>query len=368
MDDIDLLVVGPTGGKAGGIGRYISEQLRYLDDRLSVDLFNTKTTSADGPVGLFRGFLDAVVDWARFPFRRRPDVVHIHTSHYLSFYLSSIYVLFAAYVWRTPVVVHVHGSSFDEFVRDASRPVAGFQSLVFGASDAVVVLSEYWREALSKRVSDRKLLVIPNAVAPEAYDPDFSTTPQHLVFVSTHYERKGIVELTDAVAKLYERGTEFRTTIAGSGPLSQYADDVADSFDDVEYVGYVSEAEKRRLLGQASVYALPTHAEGLPIAVLEAMAGGNAVVSTDVGSIPSVVDEDNGTLVSPGDVDALADALERILRDPEGTRRMGAESRRRVESSYAWSDVADELESLYGQLTGSLSRCSDLGENVTDGD
>jgi glycosyltransferase involved in cell wall biosynthesis len=368
MDDIDLLVVGPTGGKSGGIGRYISEQRARLDGRFSIDLFNTKTASADDAVGLLRGFVDAVLDWIQFPLRNRPDVVHVHTSHYLSFYLSSFYVLFAAYVWRRPVIVHVHGSSFDEFVSEAPTSVAALQSLVFGASDAVVVLSEYWRDVLSTRVSDRKIAVVPNAVSPEAYDPDLSTDPQHLVFVSAHIERKGIVELTEAVEKLHERGVDFRTTIAGTGPLSDHAADVADAFDDVEYVGYVSESEKRQLLSEASVYALPTYAEGLPIALLEAMAGGNAVVSTDVGSIPSVVDDENGAVVPPGDVDALSDALEQVLRDREGTRRKCAESRDRIESDYAWRDVADELAKLYERLIEPTSRPNRPDVEGTDGD
>jgi glycosyltransferase involved in cell wall biosynthesis len=352
MDDVDLLVVGPASARTGGIGRYVSEQLRHLDGRVSVRLFDSETTSADSPIGFLRGVLDGLRDWAAFPFRRRPDVVHVHTSHYLSFYLSSVYVLFAAYVWRSPVIVHVHGSSFDEFVEDAPWPVAALQSLVFGASDAVIVLSEYWRETLATRVADGKLVVIPNAVAPEEYDPEFSTDRQHLVFVSNHRARKGVVELTDAVAALHERGVEFRTTIAGSGPLSHHAAAVAAEFPDVEYVGYISEAEKRDLLSESTVYVLPTYAEGLPIAILEAMAGGNAIVSTTVGSISSVVDERNGALVPPGDTEALTDALEDVLRDREGTRERCRESRGRVESDYAWDDIAAELDGLYRRLIG----------------
>jgi glycosyltransferase involved in cell wall biosynthesis len=350
MRDTDVLVVGPTGGKTGGIGRYIADQLQLLDDRLSIRLFNSKTPSSDGPLGLARGFLHAVADWARFLFERPSDLVHVHTSHYFSFYLSSIYVLIAAYLWRTPVVLHVHGSSFDEFVSEASPLSAAVQSVVFGASDAVVVLSEYWRETLAQRVDESKLVVLPNAVDPGEYDPNVSADPQHLVYVSSHVERKGIAEATEAIDRLHDAGVEFETTIAGSGPLSEHAEAVAATYDDVEYVGYVSEAEKHDLLSEGSVYVLPTHAEGLPIAILEAMAGGNAVVSTDVGSIPSVVDDANGAVVPAGDVDALTTALSTILQDPETTSKMCQESRRRVEAEYAWDAVADQLVSLYARL------------------
>jgi len=349
MDDVDLLIVGPASGR-GGIAQYIGEQRRRLADRVAVRTFDNATPAADSPAGFVLGALATVAGWLRFPFRRRPEVVHLHTSHYYSFYLSAAYVLFAALVWRVPVVVHVHGSSFDEFVADASPPVAALQRLVFGSSDAVVVLSEYWRERLAVRVPERKLVVRPNAVAPERYDPDRSSDRPHLAFVSEHTERKGIVETADAIGRLKADGVDFRATIAGSGPLSDRAEAVAAEHEGVEYVGYLPEDGKRELLGAATVYVLPTYAEGLPIAVLEAMAGGNAVVSTDVGSIPSVVDGENGALVPPGDVDALTAALERLLTDPEAVGAMGRVSRERVEEGYAWDALADDLVALYGRL------------------
>jgi glycosyltransferase involved in cell wall biosynthesis len=350
MTDIDLLVVGPTGGKSGGIGRYISEQMDHLDGRLSISLYNTKTTSSDTAFGFVLGVCSAILDWLRFPFRDKPNVVHVHTSHYFSFYLSSLYVLFAAYVWQIPVVLHVHGSSFDEFVQDAPIPVAIFQSIVFEASDAVIVLSDYWRKALSERVSDQKVVVLPNAVNIDEYDPQYSTESQQVVFVSTHIERKGIVEMTDSVGSLLEQGLTFDTTIAGTGPLSHHAEELAATYEDVDYIGYVSEQNKRALLDRATIYVLPTYAEGLPIAILEAMAGGNAIVTTNVGSIPSAVDETNGRLVTPGDVEALTEALQELITDPRRTRRMCETSRDRVETEYAWVDIAEDLEALYRRL------------------
>jgi glycosyltransferase involved in cell wall biosynthesis len=356
MKTLRVLVVGPAQRQSGGIARYISEQRRQLAGHVTVDLFDTDTGPVDGPLDLLRGGLTGLSGWARFTRCRRPDVVHVHSSHYRSFYLSSFYVLYAASVWNCPVVLHVHGSSFDEFVRDASGPVAAFQSLVLDAADTVVVLSDYWKDVLAARVDEHKLAVLPNAVVHDEYDPvetvsstDGSSVP-HVAFVSNHVERKGIRETVEAVAALYDRGFEFRTTIAGAGPLSAHAEDLAARYEDVEYVGFVSEADKRRLLCESSIYVLPTYAEGLPIAILEAMAGGNAIVSTTVGSIPTIVDDENGVLVPPGDADALTDGLARLLTDAETTRRMGRTSRQRVVADYSWDGMTEELVALYERL------------------
>ena len=347
-----VLVVGPAGYRTegtGGIGRYIAEQRRYLEDRVSLDVVDTAVRTPERPVEYLRTAVTLLFVWLGFLARRRPDVVHVHTSHSFSFYISAPYVLVAGLVWRRPVILHVHGSSFDAFVEDASAPAARFQRAVFDACTAVVALSEHWREVLSARVPPERIVVIPNAVDPDEYDPDPEADPPHLVFVSNHIERKGIVEVTTAIDELRDAGVRFRATIAGSGPLSDHAEAVADAHDGVEYVGFVSEERKRELLSEGSVYVLPTRAEGLPIAVLEAMAGANAIVSTDVGGIPSIVDEANGALVAPGDASALTDALGTLLADQETTERMGRVSRRRIESSYAWPDVVDRLLSLYAR-------------------
>ncbi|ELZ46316.1 glycosyltransferase [Halorubrum coriense DSM 10284] len=357
-----VLVVGPAGYRTegtGGIGRYIAEQRRYLEDRVSLNVVDTAVRTPERPVEYLRTAVTVLLVWLGFLARRRPDVVHVHTSHSFSFYLSAPYVLVARLLWRRPVILHVHGSSFDAFIEDASVPAARFQRAVFDACTAVVALSEQWREVLSARVPPERIAVIPNAVDPDQYDPDPVADPPHLVFVSNHIRRKGIVEVTRAIGELRDAGVWFRATIAGSGPLSDHAEAVADAHDGVEYVGFVSEERKRDLLSEGSVYVLPTSAEGLPIAVLEAMAGANAIVSTDVGGIPSIVDEANGALVAPGDGRTLTDALGTLLADPETTERMGRVSRRRIEESYAWPDVVEELLSLYARALDGAAATAD---------
>ncbi|MFB6159820.1 MAG: glycosyltransferase family 4 protein [Haloferacaceae archaeon] len=351
MDDTELLIVGTLGG--GGIHRYVEEQYDKLHTELDAEVYDMYSDSTgQGVRWLLRSLL--LSGWAAlaFPFRSPPDVVHVHTSHGLSFYRAAVYALFAAHVWRRPLVVHVHGSSFDEFVRTDSRAVRRLQRAVFDASDRIVVLSPYWKRVLSDRTAEEKIRVLPNAVEPERYDPSFDVSPPHVVFVSNMIERKGIRELTAAVDRVADRvETPVRVSIAGSGPLSHLPEDLAARREGVEYLGYVSEAEKRELLGEASIFALPTYAEGLPIAMLEGMAGGNAVVTTAVGSIPEVIGPENGLLVEPGDEEELADALETLVRSPERVESMARRNRTAACETYSWRSVSGDLLDLYAELT-----------------
>lgn len=352
--DATVLLVGTLGG--GGIHRYVEEQCRHLAGHLDVDVYDMYSEPKGSGVAWFvRSLALAALAALRFPFRRRPDVVHVHTSQRYSFVRAAFYALFAAHIWRRPVVLHVHGSAFDDFVETGTSPAGRLldrlQSAVFDACDAVVVLSPYWKRTLADDVGDGKLVVLPNAVVPGEYDPSYGGRPPTLVFVSNLVGRKGVAELVGALETLLAReDLDFRAHVAGTGPRRGTVEALAAAHDAVEYHGYVSEPDKRALLSAGSVYALPAHAEGLPIAMLEGMAGGNAVVATAVGAIPEVVGPENGLLVEPGDEAALADALAALLADPARAERMGRANRAAVEERYSWAAATESLLALYARV------------------
>jgi len=342
-----VLLVGTFGG--GGVHHYVEEQAERLEPYADVEPYDMGMPPVDaGRTRFLQGLVYGLLAALRFPFRDPPDIVHVHTSHRFSFYRASVYVFVAKYLWGVPVILHVHGSGFDEFVDTDALAVAELQRRVFRASDEVVVLSPYWRDVVARRTDPAKVRVLPNAVEPDRYPDPTPADDAHVVFVSNLVERKGVTELVAAVDALLDRCPgEARVTIAGDGPLVDEVERLAADRDAVTYLGYVSEKRKRDLLCSGSVYVLPTYAEGLPIAMLEGMAGGNAVVSTAVGSIPEVVDADNGILVDPGDVDALAAALTALATDPDRRARLALHNRATVEERYAWDRVVDELLAMY---------------------
>jgi glycosyltransferase involved in cell wall biosynthesis len=343
--ETQLLIVGTQG--RGGIGQYIREQYRHLAGKLRVATHDIGDVSTDGIRSFIISVLGVLLNVFIFIIRSLPDIVHVHTSHRFSFYRAGFYVLFAAHIWNRPVVLHIHGSSFDSFVSTKSTPIRSYQSAVFDAADEIIVLSEYWRETLKPHTDEEKLSVIPNAVDMGDYTPLYRSDTPHIVFISNLIKSKGIAELATAVNDLSLSNHEFRVSIAGKGPLSNQAETLAADHDNVEYLGYISEREKQELLSKSSIFVLPSYAEGLPIAMLEAMAGGNAIVSTPVGSIPEVIGKENGVLVEPGDTDQLADALAELIVSPERIVVMGQANRETVEREYTWSGVTEKLLQAY---------------------
>ena len=343
-----VLLIGTRGG--GGIHHYLDEQAERLSDRVDVSTYDMYSAPGDGALHAVETFLHSLLAGLLFPVRQSPDVdvVHVHTSHGFSFYRASFYVLYAARVWQTPVLIHVHGSSFDAFVETDSRVVAAIQLFVFSHADRVIVLSAYWENALADVVDEDLLTVVPNAVDPDLYEPVYNANPLHVVFVSNLIPRKGVPELCEAIDRLVERAdAPLEVTIGGKGPLESDVRSLAARHENVEYKGYLSETRKRELLSRGSVFVLPSHAENMPIAILEAMAGGTAVLSTTVGAIPEVVTEDGGILVDPGDVDGLVRGFTYLLESPARTAEMGRHNRRLVEEEYAWGGVVDRLLRIY---------------------
>jgi glycosyltransferase involved in cell wall biosynthesis len=357
--DFRLLVVGACRRDTGGVSQYVNGLVCHLDEEVVVEPHSTssppgKSATDDGVLRKYRWVARAVVSavWTFLRFTRRssPDVVHVHASSRLSFYRESLYVVYAALVWRRPVLLHVHGSDFDAFLRECGPVRSWYVRRVMGLCDSVVALSSYWADVIEAETGIEHTAVVPNPVDSESF-PDGDGDGVHVVYVSNLIERKGVAEFATAVRRVADRaGPEFEVSVAGEGPEADRVEKLAADLDAVTYHGYVSEERKRELLGSGSIYVLPSYAEGLPIALLEGMAGGNAVVSTTVGAIPEVVDEESGILIPPVDVDELTAALEELRRADERRRAMARRNRKLVRSEYTWDRVTDALRAEYDRV------------------
>lgn len=347
MNESRLLLVGPSQVTTGGVSQYLIGQAKQLPDQFEITVHDNGSREGAGLVWLLQAVFVSLRQALAYTLRSPPDIAHIHTSDGLAFYRASFYVLFTSLVWRRPVILHIHGSSFDEFVTNRTVISELVQRLVFRHADRTIVLSKYWMDIIERETCAEQIHVLPNAVEVDGYDPEFATDPIELVFVSDLIPRKGVLELLGAVEYLLTNGYEFEVTIAGMGELVEEVETFSEQFSEITYRGYVSESDKREILSRGSIYVLPTHAEGLPISLLEGMAGGNAVVTTDVGSIPEVVSCKCGILVAPEDRSQLREALKQLLEDLDDVQSMAEYSRHRVEENYSWSVVAKQLTEIY---------------------
>ena len=247
---------------------------------------------------------------------------------------------------------------------DARRWHERLIATMFRSAEKVVVLGSRDREALVSllQLPQHQIVVIPNAVPdplPDTAAERSPVGPCHLLFLGHLSTRKGVPELVQALAQPALLSRRWRATLAGGGPVDEYRRLAADLdiAERVEFPGWVDEAQVRELCTNADVLVLPSHAEGLAMAVLEGLSHGLAVVTTPVGAHPEVIEQGvSGILVPPGDVEALAGALMRVIDDGSLRRQLGAGARRRFLEKFDIRGYAERLDQLHASLLRT-SRC-----------
>jgi phenylacetate-CoA ligase len=278
--------------------------------------------------------------------RARPRIVHVHSASNASFYRKAL-VLAVARARGCRTVFHLHGGGFAAFARRHARIVR--HTLL--RSDAVLVLSRTWADFVRDFAPGARVSVLPNTVTLPVLAGDVSQ-PGRILFIGRLEAAKGVDTLLDAVVQLAPRYPALHLVLAGAGDLHSYRALVTERgiADRVTLAGWISAARRAEELSCAAIFCLPSHAEGLPLALLEAMAAGKPVVAAAVGAIPEALADGAGMLVPPRDAHALAKALATLLDDPQAAAAMGARARTVVAARYDTAQLGAHLAALYREL------------------
>lgn len=282
-------------------------------------------------------------------FACRPALVHIHMSSYGSFFRKSLVIWFSAAL-RRPVVLQVHGGEFHLFHASAAPPLQWYIRVSVESAAVVVALGRTWQQRLQAIAPKARIVVVPNSVRLErpVAQPG-QGEPVQVLFLGRVAEGKGTFDLLEAWHLAFGDRPEAVLTIAGDGELEQARGQIAELGIDrsVKVLGWVPPEDVPGLLERAQVLALPSHNEGQPMAVLEAMAHGLCVVASDTGGIPDLIDDGCGVLVPVGDVAALAAALRRVVSDDKARRSLGGKALQRIRDEFDVAVVSRRFDDLY---------------------
>lgn len=266
--------------------------------------------------------------------------------------------LFSPYWVSAPVVLLAHHLFGTTAFQAASFPVA-FATwwlerpipFVYRRMPVVAVSESTRDDLVARGLRRERITVIPNGIDLDWFTPQRgakSVSPT-LLFVGRLKEYKRVDLVIEALALLARGGIEVELVVAGKGDRADSLRRLAQRLgvaERVRFPGFVSEAEKLELLRRAWVHVLTSPKEGWGITSLEAGACGTPTVASDApGLRESVVDGETGFLVPHGDIEALAAALERLIRDPELRGRMGRDARTFAER-FSWDGAADDFEEL----------------------
>lgn len=356
-----VLLLGPSREAMSGVTTHLNVLLgSRLASRVELAHFQV------GSEGRAEGFCGRLARLALSPFalaaaivRTGAAIVHLNTSLDAKAYLRDLAYLAVAKLCGARVVCQIHGGALPlDFARGAiSR---GLLRATLMLPDAVVVLASAELAAYRRFVPAQNVLALPNGIDCAAYQrhnrtPSALDAPLRLIYVGRLAPGKGLVEAIEGLRMAVSRGVRARLVVAGSGPeearLRQQVRD-AGLAREVAFVGAAFGEQKARLLSEADALVLASYSEGLPFALLEAMAAGVVPLATPVGAVPDVVAEgEHGLLVEPRDARAIAEAIEKLAADKAALARMSAACRKRIAAAYSIERVAKDFAELYWGLS-----------------
>lgn len=333
-----------------------------LADRFNLVLIDTTQRSNPAPSLIIRlplAFKRLLV-YCRKLWDERPDIVLIFTSSGFSLLEKGLMGRIALFLHKPTLIFPRSGVIIEQFSNSSFQRCLIKWSL--GNSTKLLCQGNAWFNFAVQKLNyletnapvihnwtaSKELLAIGQAkVELDIHDP------VKLLFLGWLEEKKGIFELLDSCLQLNDK-TRFSLVIAGKGNAEERAMEfVKDNglVEKVDFRGWVEGKELEKLFMECDVLVLPSWAEGLPNAMIEAMAAGLAVVVSAVGNVPSVLtDGKNGLLIRPQNVEALTKALFSLIDDPAFLKKLAMSGHVNAKNNFSISNAVEKFEKIFNEI------------------
>jgi len=363
-----VLLAGHLHPPVGGISAYCASLMNSsLSQR--VDLHFVQTTSPSRPFTragklTFANLFSAAGDCWRFNravAEFHPQIVHIATAFGWSFLKHSLCMLVAKLA-GCRVLLHPH-CSFQAFYTQQSPLVKIILHLCIRLADAILVLSSEWLP-LKQILPSRHIYLLYNAIDLQPYLKAAakrnllnSHFPFQILYLGHIGKAKGSFLLVEAAKLLQQQGEKAIIRLVGAeltaGEIAALRREIEENHlqESVMIHSPVFGEEKINLFGQADIFVYPSFHEGIPIAVIEAMACGLPIIATAVGGLPDLVQDGiNGLLITAGKAEELAGAITHLIHNEPLRRSMEKESIRRAVEQFEIENHVQDLVSIYYTL------------------
>lgn len=345
-----ILVVGPSPTRSkGGMATVIEEieKDKKLNEQFDIDIYES---FIDGNKVV--RFFFSIYAFVKFCLTKKNyDLYHVHVASRGSTFRKGHYVDVIKR-WNKKVILHVHGAQYLVFYDEITKKKQKRVVEILKKSDMVIALSQDWKDKFDERFGLMNCCVLENGIDMERLAPAVCEPVLHqnaFVTLGRLGQRKGTYDLVDAIDIARKTVPEVKCYFAGDGDVDKVKELVKtrDLEKNIEVVGWADFDKKLELLSSVSTVVLPSYNEGLPMSILEGMACGKAIISTTVGAIPEVINKDNGILIQPGDIKALANALVECSTNTSMIAQMSQNNIKKIDSSFSMKTMHKKLARYY---------------------
>lgn len=283
------------------------------------------------------------------------DIIHAH-SHLL--FASNLCAVFR-HISSAPLIITNHGlvsQTAPPWVQKLYMPTAA--KLTYRAADGVICYTDYEKSKLiDLGICANKIAVIHNGIDTGVFrGAPFSDRGKTLLWIGRYAPGKGVDYLLDAFQRFLKDHPGYTLLMIGNGPEKEAAQSKIRDLGLAEFIvmkDFIPNHELPEVYRSACAFILPSLNEGVPRAILEAMACGTPVICTELPQLVDIV-EGAGLLVPVRDSQAIADALDRLVSDMDYASCLGQIGLKRVQERYDWSDTVRRTILLYDHILGSL--------------
>ena len=355
MSKHNVLIIGADKTSNGGIASVIKTYIN-TNEAIITSEFNfipIKTSNYKDKSILYEVFtlIKAIFLFIYYIIVKNVNIVHIHSSAYISFYRKIIFYLLSK-LFSKKVILHLHASKFYTFFLNSKGLKKRILNIIFNNVDCVIVLNEDWLHKLK--------IEFPGVTIKKIFNPieitelryikkDHTFGPLNVLFMGFLIESKGLLDLLKISTLLKDEDIKF--TICGKGPLESYIRNHSLNTYNITFKGWIDGSEKIQLFKNADLLILPSYNEGLPIIILEAMHYSLPILATNISGIPEEITNGvNGYLIEPGDIDGI---IKHILLfkglDLERINMMRKSSYDKVKS-FSSIKILNEVFAIYKEI------------------
>jgi glycosyltransferase involved in cell wall biosynthesis len=336
-----VLFAGHLPPPLGGVATYCESLVNStLSERVDLAFVQTSTHQRDlsqAGSASYSNILAAIQDGWRFlraVISHRPQLCHINTAYGSSFFKHSV-CLGIARIFGSRVLLHLH-CSLSALYSDQPKAWRWFFRQVIRLTSGVITLSSEWQQ-LTRIVPGSRIFYLQNAIDLVPYQNiarershQLTNGTVHVLYLGYIWTEKGSFDLFEAARQLAASGTNAVFNLVGSEMRAGELEELQRQIDAAHLSGTVRlqpavyGEEKFAYIRDADIFVYPSYSEGMPMAVIEAMASGLPIVASRVGGLPDLVQAGvNGLLVEPGQPEQLATALAQLIDAPALSRSLG---------------------------------------------
>ncbi|HEA28719.1 MAG TPA: glycosyltransferase family 1 protein [Leeuwenhoekiella sp.] len=279
------------------------------------------------------------------------DIVHAQYC-----YPNGLAALALSNKWQVPNVVSIQGGDGHWVGLCCGTHKQAMDAVLHHAMALIIGCTSFANEVSENhQIPLERFTIIPGATNTQQFKPTQALgsikKPVRLLYHGRVDQRKGVLDFIEAGKILLDQNIDVKLIISGIGPDLEAAKNRAKSLkiaDKTEFLGMISYKDAPEVYAQGDIFVSPTYAEGFSNTILEAMASGLPIVSTDsVGVKDCLTHYENALLTKPSAISALAEALKELIYNEKLRRKLVEKALREVETKYSWPVVAEQLEAVY---------------------